>query len=236
MATVGIHAPEVNFETSTTTRTRAVAVAPSPLMEALRLQPGSRVRRWWTTVPACDNVNAVNRPTANSGTNASTLPPNPTISTPAATDKAIIPLENTRRSPRRASWWGRNPSRAMIDDSLGKSAKLVFADRHKIAAVAAWRTPYRGLLRPPNTAAPIVERIVCSVDRVGFRCTASTATPKKIPPRRIPVHISVVAALRDSGGRKFGTPLEIASTPERATAPDENAFKKANSVTPPSTV
>ena len=35
--------------------------------------------------------------------------------------------------------------------------------------------------------------------------------------------MSVVAALRDSGGLKAGTPVAIASVPVRATAPDENA-------------
>ena len=34
---------------------------------------------------------------------------------------------------------------------------------------------------------------------------------------------SVIAALRASGLRKAGTPLDTASTPDRATAPEENA-------------
>ena len=34
---------------------------------------------------------------------------------------------------------------------------------------------------------------------------------------------SVVAALRGAGLRNEGTPLDTASTPDRATAPDENA-------------
>ena len=38
-----------------------------------------------------------------------------------------------------------------------------------------------------------------------------------------PSRSSVAAALRDSGFRNAGTPLEIASTPERATAPEEKA-------------
>ena len=38
----------------------------------------------------------------------------------------------------------------------------------------------------------------------------------------IAIHVSVVAAFFDSGLRNAGTPLEIASTPVSATAPDEN--------------
>ena len=49
-----------------------------------------------------------------------------------------------------------------------------------------------------------------------------------------PVHMSVIAALRDSGLRKAWTPFEIASTPLSATAPDENARISRNNVTPPS--
>ena len=44
--------------------------------------------------------------------------------------------------------------------------------------------------------------------------------------------MSVLAAFRDSGARNAGTPFEIASTPESATAPDENARSRANSVMP----
>ena len=51
-------------------------------------------------------------------------------------------------------------------------------------------------------------------------------------PRMAPIHTSVMAALRDSGRRKAGTPLEIASTPDSATAPDEKARIKMNSVMP----
>ncbi len=45
-----------------------------------------------------------------------------------------------------------------------------------------------------------------------------------------------MAALRDSGLRKAWIPLEIASTPLSATAPDENARSKRKKVTPPSIV
>src|SRR5438270_706192 len=39
----------------------------------------------------------------------------------------------------------------------------------------------------------------------------------------------VLAALWDFGRRKAGTPLEMASTPVRATAPDEKPFRRMNS-------
>ena len=42
-------------------------------------------------------------------------------------------------------------------------------------------------------------------------------------PRIVAIAISVLAALCDSGLRNAGTPFEMASTPESATAPEENA-------------
>ncbi len=47
-----------------------------------------------------------------------------------------------------------------------------------------------------------------------------------------PITISVVAALCDSGFLNAGTPFEMASMPVRATAPDENARRKAIAVMP----
>ena len=41
---------------------------------------------------------------------------------------------------------------------------------------------------------------------------------------------SVMAALRDSGGRKAGMPLEMASVPVMAVQPDENARSTRNQV------
>ena len=53
--------------------------------------------------------------------------------------------------------------------------------------------------------------------------------PRKPTPRMIPMYVRVVAAFFDSGLRKAGTPFEIASTPDRTTAPDENARSRTNS-------
>ena len=47
--------------------------------------------------------------------------------------------------------------------------------------------------------------------------------PTNSTPRTTAITMSVVAALRASGGLNAGTPVAIASVPVRATAPDENA-------------
>ena len=52
-------------------------------------------------------------------------------------------------------------------------------------------------------------------------------------PKITPIQRIVVAAFFDSGRRKAGTPLEMASTPVRATAPDENPFKRMKSPSDP---
>ena len=49
-------------------------------------------------------------------------------------------------------------------------------------------------------------------------------------PRITPIHIRVCAAFFDSGFLNAGTPLLTASTPDRATAPDENARSSIISV------
>ena len=80
--------------------------------------------------------------------------------------------------------------------------------------------------------APMVDRTVCSSDRVGWRRWARTEMPRKAVPRMTPIQVRVRPALRLSGALKALTPLEMASTPVRATAPDENARRRANRVTP----
>ena len=52
--------------------------------------------------------------------------------------------------------------------------------------------------------------------------------PKKQLPRMIAIHTNVAEALRASGFLNAGTPLETASTPLSATAPEANAFRKMN--------
>jgi hypothetical protein len=56
---------------------------------------------------------------------------------------------------------------------------------------------------------------------MGWRWWASTLRPKKQPPRMVPMAISVTDGVAGLGRRNAGTPFDTASTPERATAPDE---------------
>ena len=49
-------------------------------------------------------------------------------------------------------------------------------------------------------------------------------------PRITAIHIKVFAAFLGSGFSNAGTPSATASTPVRATAPDENALRKKNRV------
>ena len=62
--TTGIHAPIVNFDTTTTVSTMAVATAPTALTASFDRHRGSLSVWWWTTMPVCESVNPVNTPTA----------------------------------------------------------------------------------------------------------------------------------------------------------------------------
>src|SRR5438445_9314202 len=109
----------------------------------------------------------------------------------------------------------------MIDDRLGNPLYAVFAARLRIAAVANCSTTKSAPL--PKTARPSWANTVRSWLGYGCRRCASTETLKKRPPRSTPIQTSVVAAFFDSGRRNAGTPLELGSTPVRATAPHEEA-------------
>lgn len=56
---------------------------------------------------------------------------------------------------------------------------------------------------------------------------------KKVEPRITAIQPRVIAAFFDVGLRNAGMPLEIASTPDSATAPDANARAKMNIEMPP---
>ena len=101
----------------------------------------------------------------------------------------------------------------------------------RMAAVANCRMTYITPLW--NTARPNCENTVSSWLGYGRRWWASTDTPKNSDPRMSPIHTSVVAAFLDSGRRKAGTPLEMASTPVRATAPDEKPLRMRNRLSVP---
>jgi hypothetical protein len=79
----------------------------------------------------------------------------------------------------------------------------------------------------------MVDRIVWSSLSVGRSCSARAATPQNSAARIVPVQVSTVAACLASGGRKAGTPFEMASTPDSAIAPDEKARISRNSDAPP---
>ena len=65
-------------------------------------------------------------------------PPKATTSTPAATASTMMPLENTSRSPRLASWVGMKRSWARIEPMLGNALNAVLAASTRISAVVAW--------------------------------------------------------------------------------------------------
>ena len=107
ITTAGIHAPSVNFETTTTSATMPVATQPTALIANDGRHRRPRRRRWWTTIPAWLSVKPVNTPKAYSGISAEMLPRKTMTRIAAATARKMIPLENTSRSPRLASWRGR---------------------------------------------------------------------------------------------------------------------------------
>src|SRR5438132_14370636 len=63
--------------------------------------------------------------------------------------------------------------------------------------------------------------------------TARYETPRKSEMAIPPITSSVVAAFRPCGRRKAATPFEIASTPVKAAAPDENARRTTRTPTAP---
>ena len=85
----------------------------------------------------------------------------------------------------------------------------------------------------PKTASPIIESTVSSPScGMGSSLLASSDTPKKQAARMIPIIAMVAAAFLASGLRKAGTPSDTASTPDSATAPEENARMRAKTVMP----
>ena len=60
--------------------------------------------------------------------------------------------------------------------------------------------------------------------------------PRKMIAKPVPISTITVCALRTSGGLNAGTPLETASVPVSATAPDENARRISSSPSGSATV
>ncbi len=77
---------------------------------------------------------------------------------------------------------------------------------------------------PPKMCSAIRPKpLPSSGPRYGLSFWARIDTPRKHEPRITPIHTSVLAAFLLSGILNAGTPFETASTPDNATAPDENA-------------
>ena len=85
-------------------------------------------------MPGCESVKAMNAPTANSGINRSVIPPNTLSSNPAVAasdsyaDRVDEPSTGHRERARQIT------VRATRRQTLGKSTKLVLADRHSTAS------------------------------------------------------------------------------------------------------
>ena len=111
----------------------------------------------------------------------------------------------------------------MIDASRGKSAYAVLAASIKIRNVPISSSQNITPLPPKMYSAIRPNPLPSCSPRNGFSLAARIDTPKKHVPRMTPIQTSVVAAFLLSGFLKAGTPFEIASMPDRATAPDEKA-------------
>ena len=133
-----IQAPSRNLLAPTITKVTPVARAPTAFTMALGFHPLLRSRRQCITIPTCDNVQAKNTPTANSGIKAWLLPEKTTINTAAEPARSKIPFEKTDREFNFMSRLGRKPSPAMTLMRRGKPAKLVFAPTVRRIMVETW--------------------------------------------------------------------------------------------------
>src|SRR5450756_2305813 len=144
MAMATIQAPSGNFTTTITTETTAVTLAPVPFITARQRHPDADClrRNQCTTIPDCEMVKLVNTPTAYRGIILLTFAWKMMIRKTETKARPMMPFEKTRRSPRFWNCRGTKPSRARMDESRGKSAKLVWAATTKMAIVAIWRAKY----------------------------------------------------------------------------------------------
>ena len=181
-------------------------------------------------MPACDRVKEVNTPIAYNGISLWTSAWNRTTSAVEAIARPMMPFEKTRRWPRLVSGRGMKSSCAWKFARRGKSANEVFAARIRISVVAIWSIRNIAVPTPPlpNTARPTSEITVLVSVGVTWSFIARNDSPRNITPSRLPIHISVVRALRHSGGLKAGTPFEIASTPVTAAPPEAKACRIRN--------
>ena len=175
-------------------------------------------------MPAWLSVKPVNTPNAYSGMRAEMLPLKTTIRIPAAMARKMIAV-------------GEHELVAAVGELAGHVAVAGDDRRQPGEALVGGvggedQDGERGQLGDPEQERPCRRRCTrpsgrCRSGRPrrgsGWRCDASTDTPMKQTPRMAAMIASVIDALRASGLRNDGTPLETASTPDSATAPDENA-------------
>ena len=119
----------------------------------------------------------------------------------------------------------------MIDDRRGKSAYAVFAARVEDSRGRELEEPEHEVVA--EYLLPICANTVTTLLGYGRRWWARTDTPRKSVPRIVAIQVSVMAAFLDSFRWNAGTPLEIASTPVSATAPDEKPRSRMNKLSVP---
>ena len=125
-----------------------------------------------------------------------------------------------------------NPSRARIEESLGKSWNAVLAARIRMPAVNTCSRIHMN--PPPKIVEPTWESTefdcaMCSSTRT---CSSwvITVMPRNMVTAIAPMIASVDAAFLACGRRNAGTPSAMASTPVSAVAPEENARNSRNRV------
>src|SRR6266511_4490178 len=136
------------------------------------------------------------------------------------------------------NWRGKNRSRASTAPSRGKPWYEVLAARTRIAKVNPWTAKYMNEVHEDdgNTARAISETTETLVLGRACMCTARYETPMNSVIAIPPMKSRVRAAFLPGGGRNALTPLEIASTPVNAAAPDANARRTTNTPTAPAPV
>ena len=100
-----IQAPDRNLVKEITSATSSVVSAPSPLIAKLRHQPFFTLRRrhQWRTIPPCERVNDMKTPTAYRLMRLVVSPWKMTSSRLDSAARQTMPIENARRSPRKAN-------------------------------------------------------------------------------------------------------------------------------------
>ena len=175
-------------------------------------------------MPVWLRVNPVNTPNAYSGISLEMSPLNATISAPATSARNSTPFENTRRAPLLKNWRGRNPSRAMIEAEAREVGVRGVRGEDQDQERGDHREPEHDALAAVEVLGHQPEAVAVVLAPVRLQVRGQHRHAEEAAARGCaPIHISVVAAFLLSGFWNAGTPLDTASTPDNATAPDENA-------------